>query len=74
MVELNKHANAIINKAHKTGESVTIIKHGKPIAKISPINDKSPVEDALNYLTTLIPVSVDDSIESVINNGRQYGL
>jgi antitoxin (DNA-binding transcriptional repressor) of toxin-antitoxin stability system len=32
MGELNKNANSIINRAYSSGESVTILKHGKPIA------------------------------------------
>ena len=74
MAELNKNANAIINRAHSSGESVTILKHGRPIARILPINDESPVEDALFYLTELEPVAVHDSVETVINKGRQRGL
>lgn len=74
MVELNKNANSIINRVHSSGEPATIIKHGKPIARILPIIDRSSVEDALSYLTKLKPVDVQDSIESVIDKGRQRGL
>lgn len=74
MVELNKNANSIINRAHSSGESVTILKHGKPIARIVPINDRSPVEEALSYLTEIEPVKVHDLVESVIDKGRQRGL
>lgn len=74
MVELNKNANSIINRVHSSGEPATIIKHGKPIARILPINDRSPVEDALSYLTKLKPVDVLDSVVSVIDKGRQRGF
>jgi prevent-host-death family protein len=74
MGELNKNANSIINRAHSSGESVIILKHGKPIAKILPINDRSPVEDALSYLSKIEPIDVKDSIDSVISKGRQHGI
>jgi prevent-host-death family protein len=74
MAELNKNANSIINRAYSSGESVTILKHGKPIARILPINDRSSVEDALSYLSKVEPVDVQDSIDSIIRKGRQYGI
>ncbi len=74
MVELNKNANAIINQAYSSGETVTIVKHGKPIAKIEPIKESSRVEDALEYFANIKPVNVQESIDSVINKGQQYVL
>jgi prevent-host-death family protein len=74
MAELNKNVNSIINQAYTTGESVTILKHGKPIAQISPITDSLVVENALNYLSTIEPINVEDSIATVINKGRQRGI
>ena len=74
MGELNKNANSIINRAYSSGESVTILKHGKPIARILPIIDRSPVDDALTYLSKIKPVDVQDSIDSIIRKGRQHGI
>lgn len=74
MVELNKNANSIINQAYSSGESVTILKHGKPIAQILPITDQSIADNALNYLSKIEPIDVQDSIDSVINQGQQRGI
>lgn len=74
MADLNKNVNSIINRAHLSGETVTILKHGKPIATISPVYDRSPVVDALHYLMKLEPVNVPESVESVIALGRQRGV
>lgn len=32
---------AIMNEVSSTGESITITKHGKPIAQINPVTEKS---------------------------------
>ena len=74
MVELNKNANSIINQAYNSGEPITILKHGKPIARILPIHDNTPVEDALNYLAGIEPLDVDDCVASVINKAQQHGF
>jgi prevent-host-death family protein len=74
MAELNKNVNSIINRAHASGETVTILKHGKPIATILPVTDQSPIDDALRYLMTYEPVSVTESITSVIALGRHHGV
>ena len=74
MGELNKNANSIINQAYSSGETVIILKHGEPIARILPINDGSSIEGALNYLTKIKPVDVQDSVDSVLKLGRQRGL
>ncbi|MGI9288008.1 MAG: type II toxin-antitoxin system Phd/YefM family antitoxin [Pseudomonadales bacterium] len=74
MAEVNKKANLIINEVARSGETVVIIKHGKPIAEIRPITDPSHRQEALRYLRNLTPISVDDSVESVIEQARQRGL
>lgn len=37
----------------QSGETVTVTKHGHPIAKIAPINEVQPVEEAIAQLKTL---------------------
>jgi prevent-host-death family protein len=37
----------------QSGETVTVTKHGHPIAKIAPIVEVQPVEDAIAQLKTL---------------------
>ena len=74
MAELNKNVNSIINRAHSSGETITILKHGKPIARILPIDDRSSVEESLRYLIAVEPVEVPESVELVIDLGRKRGL
>ncbi len=74
MAELNKNVNSIINRSSESGETVIIFKHGKPIAKILPVNERASVKRALHHLTTIKPVDVTEKIESVINKGRQRGI
>ncbi len=74
MAELNKSVNAIINHVRAAGETVTVVKHGKPIAEIKPLQDQVAVSEALNYLAAIKPVPVTDSIQDVIAEGRQRGL
>ena len=74
MAELNKKANAIINQVAETGESVTVLKHGKPVAEIVSINENKVREDAIQYLLDNPPVRVTSSIDSVIEEGRNRGL
>jgi prevent-host-death family protein len=37
----------------QSGETVTVTKHGHPIARIAPISEVQPVEDAIAQLKTL---------------------
>jgi len=74
MAELNKKANAIINQVAESGETVTIVKHGRPVAEIIPINENKVAEDALEYFLDTPPIEVDISIDSVIKEGRKRGL
>ena len=74
MAELNKNVNAIINRARSSGETVVVLKHGKPIAEISPIHSRAHVGEALRYLNAINPVTVPESIDSVIDKGRKHGI
>ena len=74
MAELNKKANAIINQVAESGESVTVLKHGKPVAEIVSIKENKIREDAIHYLLDNPPVPVTTSIESIIKEGRDRGI
>ncbi len=37
----------------QAGQTVTVTKHGHPIAKLSPIHEVQPIEDAIAQLKTL---------------------
>lgn len=74
MADLNKRANTIINQVSESGESVMVYKHGKPIAEIRPYRDDSAAKQALKFLMKLEPVPVEDSIQSVLEQGRKRDL
>ncbi len=74
MSELNKKANAIINQVVESNEPVTVIKHGKAIAEIIPIINHKIEEEAAEYLLSTPPTKVDESIESLIQSGRNRGV
>lgn len=74
MADLNKRANTIINQVSESGESVMVYKHGKPIAEIRPYRDDSRIKQGLEFLMKLEPILVEDSIESVLEQGRKRGL
>ncbi len=71
MSELNKRANSIINQVAETGETVTVIKHGKAVAEIISVNQQQVAEDAIEYFLTSIPIKVKESIGSVVALGRK---
>ena len=74
MSELNKRANAIINEVVESGNSVTVYKHGNPVAEISSIDENKKREDAIDYLLNNPPLPVTTPIDEVIAEGRNRGL
>jgi prevent-host-death family protein len=62
MAEVNKKANQIINRVAESGETVVIVKHGRPIAEIRPIANDEVRETALSYLTSVDLVTVEKSV------------
>ena len=74
MAELNKRANAIINKVVESGESITVYKHGKAVAEISSINESKVREDAIDYFLNNPPLKVTTPIDELIAEGRKRGV
>ncbi len=74
MSELNKKANTIVNQVVESNQPITVIKHGKAIAKIIPVNDHKIEEEAADYLLSNQPTKVDVSIDTMINSGRNRGI
>ncbi len=74
MTDLNKNVNAIINQIRKSGEDVTIVKHGIPVATITPIDNPSSASDALDYLSSIQPTPVAESPSAIVKLGRQRGV
>ena len=74
MAEINKKANAIVNEVAESGEVAQIFKHGIAIAEIRPLADSSTRREALNFFRNITPTKVGQSIDSVIEAGRQRGV
>lgn len=76
MVEINKEASRIVNRVTQTGEPATIYKHGKAIAEIRPLTDKTVTERDIAYqnLLSLQAAKVVEPITEVIAKSRRRGL
>ena len=74
MADVNKRGNTIINDVVASGEIAIVVKHGKPIAEIRPIVQDGPSVEAINYLTSLTPVKVSQSVDDVLQDGRKRGI
>ncbi len=57
----------------QSGETVTVTKHGHPIARIAPIREVQPVEDAIAQLKTLRESMRSDglSVQALREEGRR---
>ena len=74
--EAKTHLPRLLSRVEK-GETITITKHGKPIAVLSPIPDQSRrdvravIEDMLAYRDQHGPVLGDDrTVREMIEEGR----
>ena len=74
MADVNKKPNQIINQVVETGEPAIILKHGKPIAEIRPLQQNKERDKAIDFLASLEPVEVSTPLEEVIEQGRRRGL
>ncbi len=74
MAELNKGANKIINQVASSGETVTVYKHGRPVAEIKPLVDVFKTRQAMEYLSQVQPIQVTASIGSALEAGRKRGV
>jgi prevent-host-death family protein len=57
----------------QSGETVTVTKHGYPIARIAPISEVQPVEDVIAQLKTLRESMRSDglSVQALREEGRR---
>ena len=74
MAEINRRGNAIVNQVLESGESAVIMKHGKAVAEIRPLQNASARRAAIDAVLALQPVEVSDSLETVIDEARRRGL
>ncbi len=50
LYEAKAHLSALIDQVATTGAEIVITRHGKPVAKLSAVNDDSALESALRHL------------------------
>ncbi|MEV4422466.1 type II toxin-antitoxin system Phd/YefM family antitoxin [Patulibacter sp. NPDC049589] len=53
----------VLDRVQASGEPVTVTKHGRPVARIVPIDDEAPLAGSVRFLTDedelLRPIDVD---------------
>lgn len=59
------------------GEEVTITKHGRPVAKLVPVNQRDPARIAaaiaeLRELRKQVRLAEGESVRDLIDEGRRY--
>lgn len=50
LYEAKAHLSALVDQVATTGAEIVITRHGKPVAKLSAVNDDSALESALRHL------------------------
>jgi len=63
--------------AVENGEEVTITKHGRPVAKLVPINQRDPARIAaaiseLRELRKQVRLGEEETLRDLIDEGRRY--
>ena len=74
MAEINKQANSIVRWVIETGQTATVLKHGRPVAEIRPLSDAPRRERALDILCAFEPVLVTLEPEVVLAGVRTRDL
>lgn len=71
--EAKTHLSGLLERA-RGGESITITKHGHPIAKLVPIEDRRDAHSVIEELRLLSStLSLDDlTIRETIEEGRRF--
>lgn len=50
LYEAKAHLSALVDQVATTGAAIVITRRGKPVAKLSAVNDDSALESALRHL------------------------
>ncbi len=50
LYEAKAHLSALVDQVATTGAEIVITRRGKPVAKLSAVNDDSALESALRHL------------------------
>lgn len=63
--------------AVENGEEVTITKHGRPVAKLVPVNQRDPARIAaaiseLRELRKQVRLGDEETLRDLIDEGRRY--
>ena len=73
--EAKTHLSALLERVGK-GETITITKHGVPVAKLVPVGDAKPKRDVKQVIEELLEFRKRNtlgglSIRDLINEGRR---
>ena len=73
LYEAKAHLSALVDQVATTGEEIVITRRGKPVAKLSPVNDESALESALRHLVAARSQSSagSHSLRDLIDDGRR---
>ena len=74
--EAKTHLSALLERVSK-GETITITKHGVPVAKLVPVGDDKPKRDVKQVIAELLEFRKRNtlrglSIREMIEEGRRY--
>ncbi len=74
--EAKTHLSALLERVAK-GETITITKHGVPVAKLVPVGDGKPKRDVKQVIEELLEFRKQHSlgglsIREMIEEGRRY--
>lgn len=63
--EFKATCSAVVDRVHKTGKPIVITKFGKPVAQISPLEQKPAGKQRLGWMAGTVRI-MDDLIEPAV--------
>ncbi|MBB4140861.1 type II toxin-antitoxin system prevent-host-death family antitoxin [Microbacterium invictum] len=71
--EAKTHLSALLERAD-AGESITITKHGRPVARLVPIDARRDTRDLLEDVRTFRDGLGDEPVDvrALVDEGRRY--
>lgn len=73
LYEAKAHLSALVDQVATTGAEIVITRRGKPVAKLSAVNDESALETALRHLLAARSESQPGpgTLRDLIDEGRR---
>jgi len=72
LAEAKAHLSALVERVEVSGDEIVITRHGRPAARLVPIDDESAIESALALLLAARKASTPGSegLRELIDEGR----